>query len=184
MKNTIQSVGTLAELQKQFPYICKEQLKYEKSHNNYKTVAGFLRFLSKKNEENKERAERPDVERLVIKIDWRRSYMYGYNPHAEYYCTFKDGTTKHGRHTCSGCGYDKASTVVAAVFNDCCTGMLWRKRHSRKEKPYGVRFSWRPYFEGGVGVSCYNAICQFIGKGEFKHVAWSDSFDQYEVNFK
>ena len=121
----------------------------------------------------------PDLKYIYISVEWTRSRTWGAIPHAEI-------RTNNGIYTgtASGCGYDKASTVVAAVFNDCCTGMLWRKRHSRKEKPYGVRFSWRPYFEGGVGVSCYNDICKFIGKGEFKHVAWSDTFDQYEVNFK
>lgn len=176
-------VPSLNELKKQFPFLCAEQLKYEKSHNEYKTVAGFIRFLSKKNEENKERAERPDVKNIRIKLDWRKS-IYGYNPHARYWCTFVDGSEKYGEHSCSGCGYDKASTVVAAVFNECCTGMLWRKRNSKKQKPYGVRFSWRPYFEGGVGVECYRSICAFLGKrGKFEHVAWSDTFDQYEVNF-
>ena len=186
MKNTKKNtVPAIAELKKAFPYICEEQLKYEKSHNEYKTVAGFLRFLSKINEENEQRANRPDVKTIKIKIDWRKSAMYGYNPHARYWATFDDGTTQYGEHTCSGCGYDKASTVVAKVFNDVCTGMLWRKRHTRKQKPYGVRYSWRHYFEGGIGCECYNSICAFLGKGgEFKHTAWSDTFDQYEVNFK
>lgn len=179
---TQSSVPSIKELKKQFTFICEEQLKYEKGHNNYKTVAGFLRFLNKINEENKQRAERPDVKTIKIKIEWRRSSLYGYNPHARYWCTFADGTTKYGEHTCSGCGYDKASTVVSKVFNDCCTGMLWKKRHSKKELPYGVRFSWKPYFEGGIGVECYRSICAFLSKkGQLNHVAWSETFDQYEI---
>lgn len=179
MKNTNKkSVGTVAELRKQFPFICSDQLAWEKKNNSYKTVAGFLRHLEKINAEHEEKATRPDVKEIEITIYWNKSRTWGYNPRAEYRAWFVDGSTTSGVKTCSGCGYDKESTVVSRIFNACCSGMLWRKKHSQKKAPYGVRFGWMPVFEYGVGMSCYYSISAFIC-GTLESVAHGKNFDAY-----
>jgi len=178
MQNTAKNPGTIAELKKQFPFICSDQLAWEKKNNSYKTVAGFLRHLEKINAEHEEKAMRPDVREIEITINWNKSLTWGYTPRAEYSAVNADGTRITGVFTCSGCGYDKESTVVAKIFNACCSGMLWRKRNSKKKAPYGIRFGWMPVFEGGVGMSCYYSISAFIG-GTLESVAHGKTFDVY-----
>ena len=132
-----------------------------------------------------------------IVVEWRRSRMWGANPAADVILA--------GAHTtgyASGCGYDKESAAVAEALNenpaalamlydlaesalnrgesprsaDSCSGFRW-------EKPiaYGAGYSVLPYFERGVGVSCffrmfekagYTARCTGSGK----------MFDCYEIN--
>ena len=54
---------------------------------------------------------------------------------------------------------------------------------SRDKKPYGMT-AWQSdpsecYYEGGVGMSCYTAISEYIG-GTFKHVASGKTYNSYE----
>jgi len=179
MQNTAKNPGTVAELRKQFPFICSDQLTWEKKNNSYKTVAGFLRYLAKVNASHAEKATRQDCKEIRINIEWRKSRTWGYCPRAEYWARFVDGSTTYGVFSCSGCGYDKESTVVSDIFDACCSGMLWRKRNSKKKAPYGIRFDWMPIFEGGVGMSCYYQIAKFIG-GTLEHTASGKTFDAYK----
>ena len=178
MKTTVK-VGTIAELKKQFPFICAEQLAWEKKNNSYKTAAGFLRHLEKENARIEAKATRQAVKSIEITIDWNKSRTWGYNPRAEYSAVNADGTRTTGVFTCSGRGYDKESTVIAKIFNACCSGMLWKKRHNKNAAPYGVRFGWVPIFEGGVGMSCYYSIAAYLG-GTLESVAHGKTFDVYK----
>lgn len=170
----------IADLLKMFKYINKREMGYELRHNEYKTEKGFLAHLEKVNEHNRERAEQPDIKELRINIEWRKSRTWGMNPHAEYRCWYVDGTYKEGTATCSGCGYDKESSVIARVFNDCAKGMLYRRRNTRKNIPYGVYLKdcCFPYYEGGIGTSCYYRISDFIG-GLFTQVADGKTFSAF-----
>lgn len=104
-------------------------------------------------EVNMQRHQKP-VKSITITIEWRTSRTWGSNPHAEAQVEFQDGTfyRKNG-YTCSGCGYDKESTVIAEVFNDFLRYKLYQKR-SWKDKingqetnhPYGVY-----YYSGSTG---------------------------------
>ena len=176
---------SMKELAKMFPYMSKDELERDMQNNEWIKLEKFLEQERKTNEGYRARAERPDVKRLVINIEWKKSYMWGHNPHAYYRAYFADGSYDSGHFTCSGCNYDKASTVVAQVFNAVCSGMLWRKRNSKKETPYGIRRGkgwYFPNFAGGIGVSCYPSITEFLG-GKWEHTNWTDSIDSYEVTF-
>lgn len=161
------------ELAKQFPWLTKGEIEYEVNHvfkKQYKTEKGFFAHLAKENEKNMQVFSMPDVKRIYIDITWKKSPTWGYCPRAEYQCWFADGTYKEGKTGASGYGYDKHSAAVAEVFNACCKGMAWRKRNSRKVAPYGLMYvgkgsdkSWRPYFEGGIGISCYPQIVKYLG---------------------
>lgn len=176
---------TIKQLHEQFPFICKDELKYQVKVNYYKSEKGFLNKLSLINNDYKERSEKPDIVSMTIKIEWKKSRTWGYCPHAKYWVTYADGSGNWSRdkdYTASGCGYDKASTVIAQIFNDEFSGMLWRRRKIRKEVPYGISLTsyWFPHFDGGVGVSCYERIVEFLG-GKWTHTAWGDTFDQYDI---
>ena len=141
-----------------------------------------------------EREQKP-VSSITISIVWKKSRMWGYNPHGQADIHYKDGTyTSRDGFTCSGCGYDKTSTVVADIFNTFLKYKLWQKTaeqckrndHDWKEKggaPYGIGARDSEYlhrsYDGGIGVDCYWAISEFIG-GKFEKVAGGDSFDVYK----
>jgi hypothetical protein len=134
-----------------------------------------------------ERQQKP-VREIRINIEWKKSRMWGMNPTANAEIFHKDGSYSSASYTCSGCGYDKESTVIADVFNAFLKYKLFSplKPTDRDEKrgettaPYGitVRTDWK-YFNGGIGADCYFAISQAIG-GELKKVASGKTFDVYK----
>ena len=124
------------------------------------------------------------IKTLTISIEWKKSSMWGMNPHATAEVTHFDGTyeTKTG-YKASGCGYDKASTVVAAICNDFLLDRLKKKRTTTKH-PYGIYCSKdRRSFNGGVGMACYIDIARFLG-GRFEILASGQTFDVYRITFK
>jgi len=176
---------SMKELKKMFPYMTEDELGRDMQHNEWIKLEKFLEQERKTNEGYRARAERPDVKRLRIHVQWKRSAMWGHNPHAHYSCHFQDGTYASGDETCGGCGYDKESTVIATIFNQCCSGMLWRKAHKRgglKNKPYGIYEGYFPYFDGGIGTNCYVSITQWLG-GQWERVDSGKDYDSYEITF-
>jgi hypothetical protein len=143
--------------------------------------------------ENIERSQLP-VRELTITIEWAKSRMWGMNPHATVFVLYQDGTAEknHG-YTCSGCGYDKESTVIAQVFNDYLKYKLydrklqekWKKEHEGRQRdeehPYGLYLpgEYQGSYNGGVGTGCYYDIAKFIG-GRFEHVAGGKTFDVFK----
>jgi len=136
------------------------------------------------------------VKELTITIEWRKSRMWGSNPHAEVSVSFHDHTYTHaGPFSCSGCGYDKESTVIAEVFNKFMKYKLWAlgisgefKNNggnisdvSRNKVPYGIVCynNNSPHYSGGIGTNCYTAISEFIG-GKFERIASGKTFDVYK----
>jgi hypothetical protein len=148
-----------------------------------------------------EKNQKP-VKSLTISIEWKKSRMWGSNPHASAEVHFQDGTFERREgYTAGGCGYDKTSTVVAEIFDDFLKYKLWgklpteKKYHingEKRDRPYGVSFGDYPIgdgkendvkipyrqFSGGIGMSCFPAISEFIG-GTFETVASGKSFDVY-----
>ena len=176
---------TTREMCKQYPYLHRERIAFEKKQSEYKTERGFMNYLKRLNAKYEQKANRKDVRSMTIKLTWKRSSMWGYNPHGRVWVTYQDGTHEYrDGYTCSGCGYDKASTVLSQIFNDFMSGMAWRIRRTKKQVPYGMTLNgWFPHFDYGVGENCYYRIAEFFG-GTMKKVAWDDAFDQYEVEFK
>ncbi len=146
--------------------------------------------------------DQPAIKELIISIEWKKSYMWGMNPHAEAAAHFKDQAHQFERrngYTASGCGYDKASTVVAEIFNDFLRYKLYQPHKwtdsingEKTAHPYGVYYYggktgkvsedgyiWKPGYNGGVGVNCYFQIGKFIG-GEFEQIASGKSFDVFK----
>jgi len=134
------------------------------------------------------------VNELTISIEWKKSRTWGSNPHAEVAVEFHDGTfERRSGYKCSGCGYDKASTVVAEIFNDFLMYKLYETKRPWSEYlngkvvdfPYGVympgylREGSRPMYNGGIGISCFKNISKFIG-GKFETVASGKTFDVFK----
>jgi hypothetical protein len=176
---------SMKELKKMFPYMTEEELERDMQNNEWIKLEKFLEQERKTNEGYRARAERPDVKRLRIHVQWKKSATWGRNPHAHYSCHFQDDTYASGDETCGGCGYDKESTVIATIFNQCCSGMLWRKAHKRgglKNKPYGIYEGYFPNFDGGIGTNCYVSITQWLG-GQWERVDSGKDYDSYEITF-
>lgn len=128
-----------------------------------------------------EKDQKP-IKSITINIEWRKSRMWGNNPFCTASVNFQDGTFERSDvFTCSGCGYDKESTVISQVFNTYLKYKLHIPELATKpDKPYGFRIDpdWK-YYDGGVGTSCYYRISEFIG-GKFENVASGKTFDVYK----
>lgn len=124
-------------------------------------------------------AAAPALDFISISVDWKRSATWGMNPSVEI-------RTNTGRYygSASGCGYDKESAAIAEALNACnsilkviydykekqladgktdtsrtaCTG-----RDNRDIIGYGAGYEAMPYFEGGVGASCFWSILKKCG---------------------
>ena len=130
---------------------------------------------------------------VKISIEWKRSQMWGSNPKAECWATFKDkdGNTNSNyvvSGSIGGCGYDKQSTAVAECLNQI--NAVLKPLYSVKNKSidsknhellgYGAGYGILPSIEGGVGVSCYPRIFEKIGF-KFNTVASGKNYDVYTI---
>lgn len=110
----------------------------------------------------------PDLKYIYISVEWSKSRTWGAVPHAEI-------RTNAGIYTgmASGYGYDKESAAVAAAMND--SPEIMRALYDLKEKHptaahrdlfgYGSGYGILPYFEGGMGINCFESIlnrCGFV----------------------
>lgn len=141
---------SVTDLSHEFLFITKDELKYRRLYNKYKTKKGFLNSLVRVNDNYKQRSEKPDVHILEIELEWKNSRTWGYCPVASMRWLDKDGWHyENNFSTASGCGYDKASTVVAECCNAVLSGMLWRKKRTKKQIPYGVSIynTFYPHFK-------------------------------------
>ena len=112
----------------------------------------------------------PDISFIRVEVDWKRSSVWGYNPHAE---VTTNAFYYRAAGSASGCGYDKRSAAVAEAFNDHqgITKVLFTlaEESIKKGLPYregigyGSGYSIIPYFEGGVGVECFWSILKKAG---------------------
>ncbi len=124
-------------------------------------------------------AAAPELAFCSVSVEWVRSSTWGYNPHAEAH-------TNNGTFcgSASGYGYDKESAAIADAFNrsdsvlkalftlkenglragqtdesrTTCTG-----RTNGTICGYGAGYGAIPYFEGGVGSSCFWSILEKCG---------------------
>lgn len=142
--------------------------------------------LARIEEEKKQR----QVKSLTITIEWKKSYTWGMNPNASVDVEYKDGDSRFYRDSgfkCSGCGYDKESTVIAEIFNKYLKYKLHdlhielNAKDTNKEIPYGIdcyRLN-NPHYSGGVGTSCYYHIAKFIG-GKFENITNGKTFGVFK----
>lgn len=130
-----------------------------------------------------------DIADIKISVEWKKSAMWGANPTAEAEFIGKNFYEFKKSGSISGCGYDKESTAIAEALNQC--NALLNKMYAIKEANpkktnnelfgYGSGHGLMPYFEGGVGISCYYRIFEKIGL-KLERVAGGKTFDIYRVS--
>lgn len=136
----------------------------------------------------------PDLVFISVSVDWIKSHTWGYNPRVE----IRTNTgTFYG--TASGCGYDKESAAIADALNQCdsvlkalyllkekglCSGLSDKSPtactgvDNRTVCGYGAGYSVLPYFEGGVGASCFWSILKNCGfKTSVHHTKHADFYE-------
>lgn len=136
----------------------------------------------------------PDLVFISVSVDWVKSRTWGYNPRVE----IRTNTgTFYG--TASGCGYDKESAAIANALNQCdsvlkalyllkekglCSGLSDKSPtactgvDNRTVCGYGAGYSILPYFEGGVGTSCFWPILKSCGfKTSAHHTKHADFYE-------
>lgn len=129
---------------------------------------------------------------LKISIEWKKSRMWGSNPTAECWYTYKKDGNTHSNYVKSGsiggCGYDKGSTAVSQCLNQV-NEILKPLYKAKNESPlsnnndflgYGTGYGVLPSIEGGVGVSCYPRIFEKVGLS-FETVASGKTYDVYTL---
>jgi len=129
----------------------------------------------------------PKLESLTITIEWKKSRMWGMNPHATGEAITQDGFRLVGTAKASGCGYCKRSTVIADLFNQFLRHKLYDKKVLARlavKKPYGISLpndgqKWLPTFDGGIGEGCYRQISEAIG-GTWELITHTDSVEVYQ----
>ena len=114
----------------------------------------------------------PDAESVSIRVTWKRSRTWGYNPHA---VVIVNGVNRY-EGKASGAGYDKLSTAIAEALNQ--SAVIRRALYQAKEKAlqegkngrsnreciaYGAGYGVLPYFEGGVGLSSTECVFNACG---------------------
>ena len=113
----------------------------------------------------------PELKKINVSIEWKKSRMWGSNPRADASITTSNGYERYDSGSIGGCGYDKESTAFAHAVNNCLAlkKALYIIREKNIKKPlrdligYGSGYGVLPYLEGGVGVSCYYKIFEAIG---------------------
>ena len=124
-------------------------------------------------------ANAPDLTYISVSVEWGRSRTWGYYPIVVV-------RTNTGAYTgsASGYGYDKESAAIAEALNKCDSilkalyqlkenGLRSGKTDESKTAScgrsnsdicgYGAGYGAIPYFEGGVGASCFWSILKKCG---------------------
>lgn len=149
------------------------------------------REIEKEHRANLEKLESaeavPDIETVSIRVSWKRSSMYGYNPHAV--AVINQESRYEGR--AGGCGYDKRSAAISDALNQ--SAVILRMLYQAKEKAlqegksgtqnreciaYGSGYGVLPYLEGGVGMSSMEAVFNACGL-KMKECQQPDRGDDY-----
>jgi hypothetical protein len=172
-------------LKADYPYLTTKRIEAIVKCSKKKTMRGVRNELKQANDEFEQMSNELPVKKIEIDIEWKRNQTWGYNPHATAWAQYSDGHWEQATATCSGCGYDKKSTVVADVMNQLCRGMLWRSRRRAKKAPYGVYYSecgYLPHFDGGIGMSSYREIANYLG-GKMEQVANTSTYDKFIFTF-
>ena len=159
-----------------------------------KRIENFYSKRLARTTEKIDRAENaPELLSIDISVEWKKNRTWGNNPTAKVRAWTGSHSTESGIGSASGCGYDKESAAIADALNSCPSVMsaLYeiaeqigaRKEEYREKIGYGSGYSILPYFEGGVGVSCYYQIFDAMGY-TMRHTASGKTFDVYTVSKK
>lgn len=132
------------------------------------------------------------ITNITISVEWTKNRTWGNCPKAEVRVCFTDNTCDNYESArITGCGYDKESTAIAQALNQCneLLNLMYALKDANHEKKnndifgYGSGYGINPYFEGGVGTSCYPKIFDVLGFN-MQHLSGGKTFDTWQVNAK
>lgn len=170
------------EFAKEFAHVSKTTIKVDA--RDYKTMRGVRNHLASINEVLEQKHNEPMPLYIDMDVTWRRT-AWGWCPRVSMRWEDASGAWHLDNNAgyASGCGYDKHSAAVAEALNKHFKNLLYASRNRDfKKAPYGIpkyKGSF-PYFEGGVGMSCYPIIMDWLGY-KMKHVAWTDTYDKWII---
>ena len=128
--------------------------------------------------------EAEDLKTFTARIEWARSYMWGYNPTAETWTNY--GT--YGRGTASGCGYDKLSASVQSSLSEKSSRLIKSALikayvNTGEKMPYGVYIWARGVVLsfGGCGESAIRGILEYCGLKNYRYIS-GKMFDYIEAS--
>lgn len=105
-----------------------------------------------------------EIKQITITVRWVKSKTWGHNPNATADVRYTDGTYQEIKARCSGCGYDKLSTVVSDILQKAMGYYLKEKMEGKEKRDDFPRGIQRGYFEGGIGIDCYTDKSESYGK--------------------
>lgn len=200
-ENEVYKIRDLKEIQEENTYMLQHyltDLRIKQLANNEITREQAVEIATKKIEkEYKKRIETilkkiesieqaEEIQNISISVEWVRNRTWGYNPTAYVFTAYTGQTTG----TAGSCGYDKESAAIAEAFNK--NNSILKIIFKMKEKAlkdneditshdacgYGAGYGALPYFEGGVGVSCFIRILKSAGFSCIEiHGKSSDSYN-------
>lgn len=148
----------------------------------------MARTTKRQREIAEQKNQRP-VSKLTIVIEWYNSRTWGKCPRASVKIEYTDGSYERREgYKATGCGYDKASSVIAEIFGDVLRYKLWERtaeEWNAPNKPYGIYASdtegreHRDYAPG-IGVRSYYDIVRAIG-GDLECLAYTNNTDIYRI---
>lgn len=126
----------------------------------------------------------PNVKEITINIEWAKSKTWGANPTATAQIWLDNGMVEDFTYRCSGCGYDKESTVFAGALNQSKSIIkLLLELPENNLYGYYKRADFLPSFSGGVGTSCYPSIFDLAGY-KMQKTANGKMFDSWRIEIK
>lgn len=162
-----------------------------------RTVRKYEKECAEKLERLQRYAAAGDVKEISVSVEWHKSRAWGYNPVATVRI-YGDNVSAARIGTASGCGYDKESAAIGEALNGvpamkkllcdmkeaALQAGVTANRKTRSNETYieyGAGYGAIPYFEGGVGFSCFERIFEKAG---FKRTAYNSgkTFEYYQYS--
>ncbi len=114
--------------------------------------------------ETRKIAEASEINEMTVSVVWKKSSVWGYNPHATV-TIFTNAGYMEATGKASGCGYDKRSAAVAEALNQLLPARkIIYKLKEDNNTCYGMgKTNCYPYYEGGVGIDCLHEIMKLAG---------------------
>lgn len=126
----------------------------------------------------------PSIKEITINIEWTKSRTWGANPTATARIWLDNGMFESFTYKCSGCGYDKESTVIAGALNQSKSIIkLLLQLPENNLYGYYKNEGYLPHLSGGVGTSSYPSIFS-LGGYNMKHISSGKMFDSWIIELK
>lgn len=117
-----------------------------------------------------ELAAQDSIKRMVIRVEWHKSKMWGYNPVADIDITTTNGKYYNTTGKASGCGYDKESAAIGSALYDIAVfDNLIFDNYKKYKKANSHPFYYRdtdalPFLEiSGTGVGTLRNWAEMCG---------------------